>query len=203
MIPTGFLLLSSFPYTTSGKIDRIFLKRKALQISPSDALTKVSVSSHQTAPSTAMDKTLSRFWSQILSVNIEQIGKEDDFFAMGGDSVHAIRLSAMARASGLALFVGDVFTHPTLISMAKRCREGEAPDVIAPFSLPDSKTRPKIVGEVAGICQTSHECIEDIYACTPIQQELVAFSMKEPGAYVVQQVTRLPETIDLDRFKAA
>lgn len=203
MIPAVFLPLSSFPYTTSGKIDRISLKQKALQISLHDAMTSFTSLSHKTAPSTAMEKKLSHFWSQILSVKKEQIAIEDDFFAMGGDSIHAIRLSALARASDLALVVGDVFTYPTLASMAERCREGEALGAIAPFLLLDSETMPRIIDEVVEICRTSHESIEDIYPCTPIQEGLVALSMKESGAYVGQQVTRLSETIDLGRFKAA
>jgi hypothetical protein len=52
-------------------------------------------------------------------------------------------------------------------------------------------------------CGVPPESIDDIYPATPLQEGLMALSVKQPGAYVAQHVFRLQPNLDISRFKAA
>lgn len=70
---------------------------------------------------------------------------------------------------------------------------------IRPFSLLDS------MDEISHIYQQLQPGIKitDAYPTTPLQDGLIALSMKKNGAFVPQIICRLPEELDLQRFKAA
>ncbi|MFB9688718.1 amino acid adenylation domain-containing protein [Amycolatopsis plumensis] len=69
------------------------------------------------APRTATERALSRIWSEVLSV--EQVGVDDDFFALGGDSLLCLRVTARLRADfGTALPPRALFDNPTVGSLA-------------------------------------------------------------------------------------
>ncbi|KAI9876556.1 MAG: hypothetical protein M1823_007256, partial [Watsoniomyces obsoletus] len=45
--------------------------------------------------------------------------------------------------------------------------------------------------------------IEDVYPCTRLQEGLIALSEKQPGSYVAKYIYKVPEYVDIDRFKEA
>lgn len=59
-------------------------------------------------------------WSAVLG--IDGIGVRDDFFALGGDSVTAVRLvSELQRQVALGVSLADVFEAPSVAALAERC----------------------------------------------------------------------------------
>ena len=48
----------------------------------------------------------------------EEIGRHDEFFALGGDSILAVQLAARARDAGLAVTARMIFEHPVLTDLA-------------------------------------------------------------------------------------
>ncbi|MEV4050237.1 amino acid adenylation domain-containing protein [Amycolatopsis sp. NPDC049688] len=69
------------------------------------------------APRTATERTLSRIWAEVLAV--EQVGVDDDFFALGGDSLLCLRVTARLRADfGAALPPRALFDNPTVGALA-------------------------------------------------------------------------------------
>jgi mycobactin peptide synthetase MbtE len=73
-----------------------------------------------TAPSeparTDTERTLAAMLIDLLSV--EEFGRYDDFFILGGDSILAVQLAARARDAGVALTARMVFEHPELAELA-------------------------------------------------------------------------------------
>ncbi|WP_410643783.1 amino acid adenylation domain-containing protein [Amycolatopsis sp. lyj-346] len=68
-------------------------------------------------PRTATERALSRIWAEVLSV--EQVGVDDDFFALGGDSLLCLRVTARLRADfGTALPPRALFDNPTVGALA-------------------------------------------------------------------------------------
>jgi amino acid adenylation domain-containing protein/non-ribosomal peptide synthase protein (TIGR01720 family) len=68
---------------------------------------------------TTIENTLKDLWADILDIDPEHIGIQDDFFSLGGHSLHAIRLSS--RINEIALLkitINTIFDYPTLYSMA-------------------------------------------------------------------------------------
>jgi mycobactin peptide synthetase MbtE len=51
-------------------------------------------------------------------LDVEEVGRYDDFFNLGGDSILAVRVAAQARDGGMALTPRMVFEHPVLNELA-------------------------------------------------------------------------------------
>jgi len=69
---------------------------------------------------------------------VEGLGVEDDFFALGGDSMLSIRVVHLARSAGIWLTVQDLFSSPTIAALAPaRMQASHAPPraPYVPFSL--------------------------------------------------------------------
>jgi amino acid adenylation domain-containing protein/non-ribosomal peptide synthase protein (TIGR01720 family) len=112
MIPSAFVFLDAIPVTPNGKIDR-----RALP--PPDFSADFSVSDTvqtEHMPRTEAECVLAGIWSELLK--LERIGRGDNFFYLGGDSILSIQVVARARQSGLLLTPRQIFEHPTLAALA-------------------------------------------------------------------------------------
>ena len=83
MVPNYFMRLDGMPVTASGKIDR-----KSLPV-PDVTMTE----REYVAPATETETRLAKLWRDQLHVN--SVGRTDDFFELGGDSLSAISRSGM------------------------------------------------------------------------------------------------------------
>jgi len=104
------------------------------------ATPKVGVSESSEPPGTETEKILADAIEHVLDV--AQIGRDDHFLALGGDSVSAMRLAARVREAGLPLTPQLVFEHPTVRELAT------ALDALAPAG--EDEGRP-VVGIVDDI----------------------------------------------------
>jgi len=82
MVPAAFLTLEALPRTANGKVDRTLLSAAEAEF---ELATQTYVS-----PRNAVEVQLMRIWEQILDVS--PIGMQDNFFALGGDSLAAVRV---------------------------------------------------------------------------------------------------------------
>ena len=107
MIPNQFKFLTSFPLNTNGKIDR------------SELLKMVNNSSEQdyVPPKTDTEKILCDIWSKIL--HRSKVGIEDNFFAIGGDSLDAIKISVEASKYNLKISAQSFYKYPTINLLVK------------------------------------------------------------------------------------
>ncbi len=105
MVPSALVVMDAFPRNVSGKIDR---KRLPAPQAGSDASGQ---------PETAVEALLCRLMASVLK--LEQVGVEDDFFAVGGDSISAIMLCTELRREGYALRPSAVFAQRTPRHMAE------------------------------------------------------------------------------------
>ena len=209
MVPSLYFPVSHMPWTASGKLDRPRLRKEVAAISQEDTapfrLTGSAVKKASQAPSTGMEKSLQGLWAALLGVKHETITTNDNFFAIGGDSVIGMRLGAAARAEGISLSVFDIFRKPTLAEMAEACTELEEDHdtEVQPFSLLGDVDVDELLEELADQCAVSKDQVVDAYPCSPLQEGLITISTTQPGAYVANNSFRLPSSVDLDQFKAA
>lgn len=109
MVPPYVVWMEKLLLTPNGKVDR-----KALPI-PGHEHTEPA--RDFVAPRTDTEKALALIWTELLRV--ENIGVEDDFFNLGGDSLLAIRAeSRISGAFGLNIGIQALFDNPTIASLA-------------------------------------------------------------------------------------
>lgn len=118
LVPEHINILDSFPITPNGKIDR-----KALHQALQDG-NEQSDPGFQ-PPVGAAEHTLAQLWCDLLGA--DRVGRTDDFFALGGDSLLATRLIHRLREAGLrGAGLAHLFTTPTLQDFAATLTPGAA-----------------------------------------------------------------------------
>ncbi|HVU25273.1 MAG TPA: amino acid adenylation domain-containing protein [Opitutus sp.] len=118
MVPAGIVLLDAFPLTPNGKVDR-----KALPVPEAAAAAKAGPSA---APADELETTIARLWSEALGV--EQVGREDNFFDIGGHSLLVVQVHRRLReALGRELSVVDLFKFATVRALAEHLRATAVP----------------------------------------------------------------------------
>ncbi|HMG63496.1 MAG TPA: AMP-binding protein, partial [Streptosporangiaceae bacterium] len=110
MVPSAFVVLEGLPVSANGKLDRVALPAPDFGAAAGEFV----------APRTAWEETLARVWGQVLGQ--ERIGVHDNFFDLGGHSLHAVRVVAALRAESrddrAPVGVMEMFRHPTVAELA-------------------------------------------------------------------------------------
>ncbi|MCJ1312550.1 hypothetical protein MMC25_006224 [Agyrium rufum] len=210
MIPAVYYFVTSIPCTTNGKIDRKKLGEVGSQAQPSQAFRgRPDHHSIRRSPSTLAEVKMQQFWSVALGVPVESVGADDNFFNLNGDSISAMRLVAGARNEGYTLRVADVFATPRLSDLALKLQLKETPgDCVSeskPFDmLGDSVDVTGICLEVAAKCDIRDpSMVEDVYPCSPLQESMLAATIKDPRAFTSMRLYRIPQEIDLCQLQNA
>jgi amino acid adenylation domain-containing protein/non-ribosomal peptide synthase protein (TIGR01720 family) len=105
MVP-AVVALDELPVTAHGKLDRARLPDPE----------RLARSARFRPPVTPAERTLERVWAEVLRVS--QVGLDDNFFDLGGDSILAIQIVARAHEVGLRLLPRHVFEHQTVAELA-------------------------------------------------------------------------------------
>ncbi|MBA2675528.1 amino acid adenylation domain-containing protein, partial [Ramlibacter sp.] len=114
MVPAAYVRLPQMPLTTAGKLDR-----KALPAPDGEAY---ATTDYET-PQGETETLLAAIWAELLQV--ERIGRHDDFFALGGHSLQVIRMIENMRRHGLSADVRALFAAPTLAAFAAATEDME------------------------------------------------------------------------------
>ena len=112
MIPRHVSLLEHIPFTLGGKIDR-----RVVEGQLAVAVAGLAKPGHR-VPSTPLESALAAIVGDVLGV--EGVGVDDDFFALGGDSVLATQAVARVRAwlDTPDVMVADIFAARTISALA-------------------------------------------------------------------------------------
>jgi len=109
MVPAQFVLLQEFPLTPNGKID---VRRLP---APDSA---ASAGRGYIAPRNADEQSLATIWQEVLL--LKQLGIDDDFFELGGDSLSATRAFARTnQAFGTDLTLREMLDRPTIRALSE------------------------------------------------------------------------------------
>lgn len=101
MIPAAWMILSALPLSPNGKVDRRALPAPAL-VAPS---TMVPLS-------TPLEVQLGSIWMKVLGR--PEIGRDDDIFALGADSIQIFQIVARANRAGIAVLARDIMQKRTI-----------------------------------------------------------------------------------------
>lgn len=165
MVPAAFVLMAMLPLTGNGKIDRKQL--------PEPDWSRYR--HRYVAPRDEVEQHLTTIYQELLPV--DQVGIDDGFFELGGDSITSIQLVAKARQHGLKLEVRDVFKHQTVRALA--------PAVI--LEQANSAEQGVVSGDVA---------------LTPVQSWFAARAFSEPHHWNQSMLYKLPGEINLPALQS-
>jgi amino acid adenylation domain-containing protein/non-ribosomal peptide synthase protein (TIGR01720 family) len=107
MLPAAILALDAFPLTINGKTDKQALPDPEWGV----------ITSAYAAPVTETEKTICHIWQQVLG--LEQIGVNDHFYTIGGDSILSIQVTSRLRQAGLNCQVKDIVHCKTVAVLAR------------------------------------------------------------------------------------
>ena len=142
MVPKSIQVLEKLPINENGKVDRKALTQKA-------QLKTRGTQGTKRQPRTQAKRTMQQLRAHVLGIELSRIGLDDSFFRLGGDSITAMKLVAVAREN----------MDPNLI--------------------------------------------EDVYPCSPLQEDMLSLTLKHAGDYTMQCVLELRADVNEDAFRAA
>ncbi|AGP53603.1 non-ribosomal peptide synthetase [Streptomyces rapamycinicus] len=127
MIPVDIQVVDAIPLTGNGKVDRAKLTDLAGQDAPGAAAAGGGA-----APRDELERALADLWARVLQV--PSVGRDADFFSLGGDSLLVAQLVGRMRErlpqlAGVSWddLLRMVLNRPTVAALADRLRAAEAP----------------------------------------------------------------------------
>jgi hypothetical protein len=117
MVPWEWVKLAELPRTAHGKLDPKRL--------PTPKRERPELKQGYVAPRNVVEELVAAIWAEVLQV--ERVGVNDNFFALGGHSLMAMRVAARIRAIfGTAVSVREIFDAPSIPDFSKIILKNES-----------------------------------------------------------------------------
>lgn len=184
MVPSAIIPVAKLPLTAHGKLDRNALPSPTANGSNADLAP----------PRTSIEATLAEVWMDSLGLN--SVGIDDNYFALGGDSIRSIKVRAKALERGLSFSLQQLFQNPTIRGLAAAMSSSEAQSDShaphAPFSMIADEDRHKLPPDA-----------EDAYPISPLQAGMIFHSEFSPDYIVYVSSLNLRAHFDAEKMQQA
>ncbi|WP_342781545.1 amino acid adenylation domain-containing protein [Amycolatopsis rhizosphaerae] len=167
MAPASYIILDRFPLTTNGKVDYAALPE------PSGERTGLTA---YTPPEGEIETRLAEIWQHVLHTT--PIGRHDNFFTLGGDSILSLQVCSKAARHGIRITPRRLFDHQTVAELAA-------------------------VAEVAVTKAAEAEVVTGPVPLTPIQRWFFAQHRTRPHHFNQSVLLRPDEPLDEAPLRAA
>ncbi|MDH1459526.1 non-ribosomal peptide synthase/polyketide synthase [Delftia tsuruhatensis] len=104
MVPGAIMVLDQLPQNANGKLDR-------------QALPAFGMPAASQAPEGELEALLARIWAEVLG--LERVGRSDNFFALGGDSILSLQIVSRLRRFGWKLSPRQLFERQSIAELAR------------------------------------------------------------------------------------
>lgn len=185
LVPMVFAPAGALPLTGNGKLDR-----RAVAAAVTE---HAKVQAPFTAPRTETEEILAGAIGAVLGR--DRVGIDDNYFAIGGDSIRSVMVASRAQTRGVALSVADLHQWPTVRQMAQavsRDLPAAAEPPTEPFSLISEQDRALVPADV-----------EDAFPLNLLQEGMIFhrdFAAKSAVYHAIASV-RLRAPFDLDAMR--
>ncbi|PYI19085.1 hypothetical protein BO99DRAFT_334054 [Aspergillus violaceofuscus CBS 115571] len=157
-------------------------------------------------------------WCRILDLEPDDVEADSNFFALGGDSIDALKVARLAQQAGIALTVHLMIRHPRLSEMLlaaaeqrKQQQEQQQPeDPEDPASSPGGRflqippsRQDEVLLQAVQQCQVAESAVARLVPCTPMQTGLVVLTAQQPDLYWAEQTFELPREWPVAQVEAA
>ncbi|MGC5328108.1 non-ribosomal peptide synthetase, partial [Brevibacillus sp. SYSU BS000544] len=113
MVPAYLITLEKLPLTPNGKIDKKALPEPDVSQSEREIV----------APRNDVERAIASVWCEVLG--LKQVGIEQSFFDIGGDSIKSIQIVSRLRRHGVKLEVKDIMQYKTIAEIARHIKQTE------------------------------------------------------------------------------
>jgi amino acid adenylation domain-containing protein len=120
LVPASYVWLDELPLTQHGKIDRAALPAPAATVSDEPAGRR---------PGTRIEVSTASVVAELLDVDVDEIGMDQNFFLLGGHSMLGAQLIVrLEDMFGVEISLRYLFDHPTLAAIAAEVERQLAAD---------------------------------------------------------------------------
>lgn len=167
MIPVNIYSVDNFPLTQNGKIDHLALEK----------LGEEAGKEENRLPTSFVEKLSIRIWEEVLGE--KDIKVNDNFFALGGDSIKAVQIASRLHEQGIALQVKDILTYHTIEQISRHTHE------------------------INGTQTYNQGIIEGDIEAWPIISWFFKQKFKKPGFYNQSILLRLNKNLQVEKLEEA
>ncbi len=168
MVPAGYVAVAEWPRTRNDKLDRA-----RLPLPDAGAAAKHAY----VPPRNDAERVIAAVWSRVLGVR--DVGADDDFFALGGDSILTLEVLSQLRKRGLTSSVAQLYQHPRLADLAAVVEASAQTQTagVAPFALISDADRALLP-----------EGVVDAYPLTQLQAGMLYEEQMNPDRAVYHDI---------------
>jgi amino acid adenylation domain-containing protein len=181
MIPDFLVPVSAIPQTSQGKIDRrrLAIDGSALGVEDMSAYSQALDGNNETGELSETETLLRSALAEVLQVPLTSIGNSTSFFALGLDSVSAIRLATALRTRhGHNVDVSQILKRPSVSRLAAsmdtnletRPQQGSKASAINCDEIIDSSLRNDLIKQF----HQRNQNVQHILPCTPLQEAMLS-----------------------------
>lgn len=187
MLPAAIVVLQELPLTSHGKLDRSAL--------PAPRPDLKDAAEPRTPAATLVENTLADVWME--SLELSAVGVDDNYFALGGDSIRSIKVRAKALERGLSFSLQQLFQNPTIRKLAavisddagKKLDRAVSRDC---FSMISEQDRHRLPSDA-----------EDAYPVSPLQAGMIFHSDFSPDYIIYVSSLHLHIRFDVAKMQEA
>ncbi|EMC92577.1 hypothetical protein BAUCODRAFT_95688 [Baudoinia panamericana UAMH 10762] len=208
MVPTHILPVSGLPLTVNNKIDTKRLGSFFNSLTMED-LQSLYTTNQQTAPMNDRENTICHVIADMLSVNIDVLKRESNFFSVGLSSVSAITFTSLLKRRGLhGATVTRVMQNPTVSSLAKSLVSDNSGDskersLVRQARLSIAAFSQRYRNAAAAKACVALNQVEVVSPCTPLQAGLLYESTNAVERPYFNEFRYLLVKADPQRLQAA
>jgi amino acid adenylation domain-containing protein len=170
-VPSNLIALNALPLTDNGKLDKPALVELAR--------TRASNDEPIEPPKTPIETAIAASYCSVLE--LAEVGRRQNFFTLGGDSIRAVALRDTLARQGLSVRLEDTFAAATVADLALRVTENTAPpETYLAFSQITQETRANLPATVV-----------DAWPANAMQAGMIFHAMADPFAEAYHNVTRV------------
>jgi non-ribosomal peptide synthase protein (TIGR01720 family) len=180
MVPTVWLPVNEIPLNQSGKLDRRTVGQwiESLDISVLDSVLNHGEEEEDMVGErgiSTMESRLRTLCAHVLNRPEKEVTLNRSFVSMGGDSISAMQLTAVVRAEGFRLSVGDALKSKTLSELAMR-----------------------VLSDQPVVSSIAEDPIDEEFALSPIQELYFELSHQRPTHFHQSFFLRLSQSVASD-----
>jgi len=185
MVPSFIMPIDAIPLTANGKVNKRALPEPAIEAGAA-----------YVPPGNEIEKKLVETWAEILGLNRDSIGIDDDYFQIGGHSLRATVLAAkIHKEFNKKVSLVNIFNMPTIRSLARYLQESVKETFISVKPVEKREYYPLSSSQGRLYVLQQIEAIDNVVYNIPLAMEIQGNLDREKFQWTIQELLRRHESL--------